>query len=75
MPADVVIDLEASFLPSPTTVREGFVFFNTQEGAMYRAVSGEWEDISHLIPTGKVWLTPALVACERRGDIWVSLDG
>lgn len=75
MPADVVIDLEASFLPSLHAVREGFVLFHTQEGAMYRATAGAWDDISHLIPTGKVWLTPALVACERRGDMWVSLDG
>lgn len=73
--SDVVIDLEAAFLPSPLSVREGFVLFHTQEGTMYRAQEGKWEDVSHLIPTGKVWLTPALVACERRGDMWVSLDG
>jgi hypothetical protein len=72
---DIVIDLEAAFLPSPAAVREGFVLFHTQEGALYQAMKGKWEDISHLIPTGKIWLTPAIVACERRGDMWVSLDG
>ena len=75
MPEALVIDLEAAFLPSPLAVREGFVLFHTQEGMMYRAQAGAWEDITHLIPTGKVWLTPSLVACERRGDIWVSLAG
>ena len=75
MPEVLVIDLEAAFLPSPLSVREGFVLFHTQEGTLYCAHEGTWEDVSHLIPTGKVWLTPALVACERRGDIWVSLDG
>jgi hypothetical protein len=75
MPEAPVIDLEAAHLPSPLAVREGFVLFHTQEGTLHRATAGAWEDISHLIPTGKVWLTPALVACERRGDIWVSLDG
>lgn len=71
----IVIDLEAAHLPSPLAVREGFVLFHTREGLLYRAQAGVWEDVSHLIPTGKVWLTPSLVACERRGDIWVSLDG
>ena len=62
MPEALVIDLEAAFLPSPLAVREGFVLFHTQEGMMYRAQAGAWEDITHLIATGKVWLTPSLVA-------------